>query len=72
MYRNSLTTYKHIYDMPAHMQADEVEDPHKCPRVIGPATNYTFRRMLPMYRFLDLVRGNSRSWLRLFDEKSEA
>lgn len=71
MQRNSLETYKHIYDMNQYQQAMEIKDLHESPRIVGPMTNYIFKKMQPMHQFLDLVLGNSKSYLRMYDTKGE-
>jgi len=45
MQRNSLETYKHIYDMNQYQQAMEIKDLHESPRIVGPMTNYIFKKM---------------------------
>ena len=46
-------------------------DVHDCPRLVGPATNFKFRKMLPMYHFIDRVFGNNRAWLRIYEAEKE-
>lgn len=39
---------------------------------MGPATNFLFRKMIPMYHFIDKVYANNRPWLRTYEAKQEA
>lgn len=71
MYKNELKTYKHIYDMGLHQQITETHDLHDCPRCVGPSTNFKFKNMYPMHQFLELMLGNNRSWLRMYDTAGE-
>lgn len=47
------------------------KDVHNCPRVVGPATNYFFRKMLPMHKFMEKVNDNNRAWLRIYETDKE-
>ena len=40
--------------------------------MVGPATNYKFKRMLPMHVFLDKIMDNTRAWLRIYEPEDEA
>ena len=46
-------------------------DIHYCPRLVGPATNFEFRKMIPMYNFIDKVYGNNRAYLRVYNAQKE-
>ena len=46
-------------------------DVHDCPRVVGPATNFKFKKMTPMYQFVERILGNNRSWLRIYEADVE-
>ena len=45
---------------------------HNCPRIIGPGTNYKFKKMVPIYQFLEQIMENNRSWLRIYEGDGEA
>ena len=47
-------------------------DVHDCPRVVGPATNFKFKKMAPMYQFIERILRNNRSWLRIYEADVEA
>lgn len=68
---NDLISYKHLYDMSMHQEHYNLLDVHDCPRVVGPSTNYKFKKMLPMTHFIEKIMGNSRSWLRVYEEAEE-
>lgn len=77
---NDLTSYKQIYDMdqlvPVGLKDEEETRKtalqiHNCPRIVGPATNYKFKYMLPMTHFLQKINDNSRPWLRVYKPNTE-
>ena len=47
------------------------KDQHDCPRIVGPMTNFNFKKMIPIHQFIQLILGNSKSWLRMYDTESE-
>lgn len=38
---------------------------------MGPATNFKFRKMIPMYNFIDKIYGNNRAYLRVYNANKE-
>ena len=68
---NGYKSYHEVFDMELTTVKGTHAEVHDCPRLVGPATNYRFRKMLPMYHFIERVFGNNRAWLRIYETKKE-
>ena len=68
---NGYESFHKVFDMDLTTVAGSHAEVHECPRVVGPATNFRFRKMLPMYHFIDRVYGNNNAWLRIFETEKE-
>ena len=68
---NGYKGYQQVFDMDLTTEKGTHADVHDCPRLVGPATNFKFRKMLPMYHFIERVFGNNRAWLRIYEAEKE-
>lgn len=77
MQANKLSSFKPLYDMNVEgghstATAGTHGDHTECrPRIFGPPTNYTFKKMVPMVKFLENMEENHRPWLRIYDADEE-
>lgn len=70
MIKNNLQSKNEIEDMNLNIKNEDL-DLNDCPRIFGPATNYIFRKMIPMTAFLQQIELNKKAYMRIYEEEPE-